>query len=53
MDGKAQWQYDLARMNSVGMRVNHRGQEVWAVPLLPWEQVRDHREPYMSFTIAE
>ncbi len=53
VDGKAQWQYGLARMNSVGMRVNHRGKEVWAAPLLPWEQVRDRREPYMSFTIAE
>jgi hypothetical protein len=39
-------------MNSVPMRVSHHGKEVWNAPLLPWDQVRDPREPYMSYQIA-
>ena len=36
VDGKPRWEYGLARMNHVAMRVSHRGQPVWTVPLLPW-----------------
>jgi hypothetical protein len=40
------WHYALARMNSVEFHVAHRGREVWSVPLLPWTQARNPREPY-------
>jgi hypothetical protein len=45
-----EWQYGLARMNSIACRVAHRGREVWNQPEIPWSQVFDHREPYTLFT---
>jgi hypothetical protein len=44
------WQYALARMNSVALRVQHRKREVWSVPTISWEQTFDPREPYTLFT---
>jgi hypothetical protein len=49
---KARWEFGLTRMNGDAMSVSHRGKEVWSVPQLPWEQIRDIREPYMSNQIA-
>ena len=40
------WHYALARMNSVELRVVHGGREVWSVPVIPWSQARNPREPY-------
>lgn len=49
VDGGAQWQYALARMNSVHLRATYRGREVWDLPTLPWDEVYDHRGPYTNF----
>jgi hypothetical protein len=46
---RVQWQYALARMNSVHLRAAYRGGEVWNVPALPWDDVYDHRGPYTNF----
>jgi hypothetical protein len=47
--GALQWQYALARMNSVNLRVSYRGSEVWSVPTIPFRDVYSHRLPYTSF----
>jgi hypothetical protein len=52
-DRKPQWQYGLARMNHVAMRVSYKGKEVWTVPLLPWEQVTDRDQPYATLGVPE
>ncbi len=44
-----QWQYALARMNSVKFVVRHKSLEVWRVEIMPWENVSKHRETYTSF----
>jgi hypothetical protein len=44
------WNYALARMNSVALRVLHRRREVWSVPTISWEQAFDPHEPYTLFT---
>jgi hypothetical protein len=44
------WQYALARMNSVALRVLHRKREVWSVPTISWEQTFNPREPYTLLT---
>jgi hypothetical protein len=49
-DGGFVWQYALARMNSVALRVLHRKGEVWSVPTISWEQTFDPREPYTLLT---
>ena len=40
------WQFALARMNSVALRVLHYKREVWSVPTIPWEQAFNPSEPY-------
>jgi hypothetical protein len=42
----AVWLYTLARMNSIALRVTHKGREVWSVPTIPWQQAFNPREPY-------
>ena len=49
VDASAQWQYALARMNSVHLHATYHGHEVWDVPTLPWDDVYDHRGPYTNF----
>jgi len=49
--GQPRWQYGLARMTSIELRVSHRGRPVWTVPVISWGQVEDLREPYMSFVM--
>jgi len=44
------WHYALARMNSVGFHVAHCGHQVWSVPVIPWTQAKNPREPYMLIT---
>jgi hypothetical protein len=48
-DGRYGWDYALARMNSVALRVAHRGREVWSRSELPWDVVFGHRLPYTVF----
>ena len=44
------WHYALARMNSVELHVSHHGREAWSVPIIPWSQAKDSREPYSLIT---
>lgn len=44
-----QWQYAVARMNSVKFVVKHQRREVWRVEIMPWRNVYKHQEPYTSF----
>jgi hypothetical protein len=53
VEGGPRWHYGLARMNSVPMRISHRGKPVWSAPLISWEQASDPREPYFSFIFNE
>lgn len=48
--GGYEWQYALARMNSIVFQVTHRGREVWTTEELPWPVVGDGRHPYNLFT---
>jgi hypothetical protein len=47
--GAPEWRFGAARMNSITLRINHRGREVWTAPALSMAQVRDHTEPYTAF----
>jgi hypothetical protein len=49
LDGAFRWQYALARMNSIALRVEHKGREVWSLPIMEWSSVQNHREPYTTF----
>jgi hypothetical protein len=53
MEGKPRWEYGLARLNHVAMRVSHRGQPVWDAPLLPWDVVQDRRQSYATLGVPE
>lgn len=44
-----QWQYALARMNSVRFVARFQEQEVWRTEILPWAIVKNVQEPYTSF----
>ncbi len=44
-----QWQYAMARMNSIQMRGSYRGREVWSVETLPWDMTHNPHEPYATF----
>ncbi len=46
--GAAEWQYGLARLNSIALRAFFRDREVWSAPELPWRQVQDRSQPYFS-----
>jgi hypothetical protein len=45
----ARWQFAATRMNSVELRLRHRGRQVWAADILPWNKVYDHESVYTSF----
>ena len=51
VDGTPRWQYGLARMSNVNLRVSDRGRPVWEVPTLPWPKFLDRSEPYTTFRI--
>ena len=36
-------------MNSINLRLNHRGREIWSAPEIPWSHVWDSRRPYTVF----
>lgn len=44
----ATWQYGIARMTSVALRVQHLDHEVWRAPNC-WAQVTDRQAPYTAF----
>ncbi len=48
-DGAPEWRFGATRMNSVNLRLNHGGREIWNAPEIPWSQVWDSREPYTVF----
>jgi hypothetical protein len=48
-DGAVRWQYALARMNSIALRVDHKGREVWSLPTLAWPTVYTRSEPYTTY----
>ena len=45
----ARWQYAATRMTSSEVRLRHNGKEVWAAPIMPWQEVRDRSHAYTSF----
>jgi len=46
--GAAVWQYGLARLNSIEMRVFRGDRQVWTAEELPWSEVRDRSRPYFT-----
>lgn len=52
-DGKSQWRYGAARMNSDQLTVKYRNEDVWHVNHLPYETYRDSRQPYFGFLVSE
>ena len=47
-DGAPEWRFGAARMNSINLRINHRGREVWTAPRTPLAQrVGCHRAIYV------
>ena len=44
-----EWQYTTARMNSLTLRLNHKGVEAWSAPVISWAEARNHRKPYTLF----
>lgn len=47
--GGHEWQYALARMNSVKFVAHYQGQEIWRRELSVWKAVKSGREPYAAF----
>lgn len=43
------WQFAAARMNGVGFELRFDDREVWAKEVLPWKDIRSHRETYTTF----
>jgi hypothetical protein len=51
--GVPQWQYSLARFNSIFLAVSHKGREVWSAPqIIPWTDVLDRRHPYTAIMLG-
>ena len=48
-DDGPEWQYALARMNSVKFVAQYQGREVWRRELCVWKDVKSGGEPYVSF----
>ena len=51
--GAAFWQYGLARLNSIAMRVYRGEKHVWTAAELPWSEVRDRSRPYFTERFEE
>ena len=48
-----QWQYSLARFNSVFLAASHKGREIWtAEQIIPWTEVLDRRKPYTAIMLG-
>jgi hypothetical protein len=52
-DGREQWEFAAARMNSVQFSLQRKGATLWHVNILPWAAVQSHRETYTTFTFKE
>jgi hypothetical protein len=51
--GSAEWQYALARFNSVFLAVRHKGRDLWtAEAIVPWSRVLERREPYTAIMLG-
>ncbi len=44
--GGPEWRFAAARMNSLSLRLSLKNREVWAAPMVPWGQARNHNQPY-------
>jgi len=44
-----EWQFAVARMNSVGLDLRYREREVWKAEVLASSDVYRHKQPYTSF----
>ncbi|MDA1055421.1 MAG: hypothetical protein O3C40_33905 [Planctomycetota bacterium] len=44
-----EWQYGLARLNSVQFVAKYQDREVWRVETWPWSKVKSGQEPYTNF----
>jgi hypothetical protein len=44
-----EWQYALARMNSVQFVARYQNRKVWQVDIWPWSKTKNGREPYTQF----
>lgn len=52
--GASQWEYALARFNSVFLAVRHKGREIWkAEQIVPWTNVLDRTEPYTAIMLGK
>jgi hypothetical protein len=49
----ARWQYAAARMNSVEMKLRHRGEKVWSAETLSKAAIYNHRHAYTSFMFQQ
>ncbi|MBI5757084.1 MAG: hypothetical protein HZA46_01050, partial [Planctomycetales bacterium] len=48
----SQWQFAVARMNSIEINVEHNGRQAWHCDTLPFREVAtSHKLPYTSFKI--
>jgi hypothetical protein len=46
----SEWQFAAVRMNSLTLKLSHKGHEVWTVPTITWAQAGNHNQPYTLFT---
>lgn len=49
VNGKPQWLYAPARMNSVAFDLKHREKSIWSVEIMPTAEYTSHREAYTTF----
>ena len=47
--GPPRWHFALVRMTTSALRITHKGREAWNVPLISYNAVYSHREPYTTF----
>jgi hypothetical protein len=47
--GPLEWQFGATRMNSINLRLYHRGQEIWSVPEITWARAFDSTRAYVLF----
>ena len=43
------WHFAAARLNSCVLDMKYEGRPAWSAPEIPWNQARDHGEPYSLF----
>ncbi len=44
-----QWQFAVARMNSIEISVEHNGRPAWHCDIMPFREVSEHKAVYTSF----